>query len=207
MSVKSASISKCLECGCHQPTNAHGATQIVVPATGQVANVTTAATLDTSGSIKSAEGEEAAPAETPAPETLAEEVKAEAEKVEDKVEELIAEIKTEILDEKAVAAIVEKAVKSATEIVKTEIISHEAALKAASEKVVALESELATAKSAVLSGGPVKTGRKPNQDTNELLATAIDYRLKAAATTDPTLIKGYKALEAEYLEKASKLNK
>lgn len=211
MMAKSASIDKCLECGCHQPTNAHGKTQIVVENTGKPSNVTTAATLDTSGSIKSAEGEEApvvdAPAETPAPETLVEEVKAEAEKVEDKVEELIAEIKTEILDEKAVAAIVEKAVKSATEIVKTEIISHEAALKAASEKVVALESELATAKSAVLSGGPSKTGRKPNQDTNELLATAIDYRLKAAATTDPTLVKGYKALEAEYLEKASKLNK
>jgi hypothetical protein len=73
--------------------------------------------------------------------------------------------------------------------------------------VMALESELATAKSAVLNGGPAKTGRKPNQDTNELLATALDYRLKAAATTDPTLVKGYKALEAEYLEKANKLNK
>ena len=211
MMAKTASIGKCLECGCGQVGNAHGKTQIVVENTGKPSNVTTAVSLDTSGSIKSAEGEEAAvvdaPAETPAPETLVEEVKAEADKVEDKVEELIAKIKTEILDEKAVAAIVEKAVKSATEIVKTEIISHEAALKAASEKVVALESELATAKSAVLSGGPSKTGRKPNQDTNELLATAIDYRLKAAATTDPTLVKGYKALEAEYLEKASKLNK
>jgi hypothetical protein len=202
MMAKTASIGKCLECGCHQAGNAHGKTQIVVENTGKPSNVTTAATLDTSGSIKSVEGD--APVET---ETLVEEVKAEAEKVEDKVEELIAEIKTEILDEKSVAAIIEKAVQSATEIVKTEIISHEAALKAANEKVVALESELATAKSAVLTGGPSKTGRKPNQDTNELLATAIDYRLKAAATTDPTLVKGYKALEAEYLEKASKLNK
>jgi len=202
---KSALIGKCLECGCHQPTNAHGKTQIVVPNTGQPSNVTTAATLDTSGSIKSAEGEEASA--EPAHETVVEEIKAEADKVEAEVEHVIEEIKTEILDEKAVAAIVEKAVKSATEIVKTEIISHESALKAANEKVVALESELATAKSAVLSGGPAKTGRKPNQDTNELLATALDYRLKAAATTDPTLVKGYKALEAEYLEKANKLNK
>jgi hypothetical protein len=205
MMAKSALVGKCLECGCHQASNSHGQTQIVVANTGEKVNVTTAATLDTSGSLKSAEGEEA-PVE-PAHETVVEEIKAEADKVEAEVEHVIEEIKTEILDEKAVAAIVEKAVKSATEIVKTEINSHEAALKAANEKLVALESELATAKSAVLNGGPAKTGRKPNQDTNELLATALDYRLKAAATTDPTLVKGYKALEAEYLEKANKLNK
>jgi len=194
---KSADIGKCLECGCNQVGQSHGQTRIVVSNTGEPSNVTTAVSLDTSGSIKSAEGE-LVDAELPIETEETKEI--EATEVEPK-------IKTEILDEKSVQAIIEKAVQSATEIVKTEIISHEAALKAANEKVVALESELVTAKSAVVQGGPAKTGRKPSQDTNELLATAFDYRQKAAATTDPTLIKGYKALEAEYMEKANKLNK
>ena len=209
---KSADIGKCLECGCNQVGQSHGQTRIVVSNTGKPSNVTTAdMSLDTSGSIKSAEGE-LVDAELPIKNTdisqeIVDKIVAEAKEIVEEAQKVEHEIKTEILDEKSVQAIIEKAVQSATEIVKTEIISHEAALKAANEKVVALESELVAAKSAVVQGGPAKTGRKPSQDTNELLAMAIDYRLKAAATTDPTLIKGYKALEAEYMEKANKLNK
>ena len=193
MSAKSAKIDKCLECGCHDVSNSHGLTQVVIPGatpTNEVANVTTATSLDTSGSIKSAEGEEVVAEDKPA---------------EEKADELVdAELptSTEILDEKSVSAIIEKAVKSATDTVKAEIAEYEAASKAAEQKVMALESELVAAKSAARSGGPKRTGRSAPTDTNELLLKAAEYRLKASATSDQILAKGYKALEKEYLAKA-----
>ena len=102
----------------------------------------------------------------------------------------------------SVKAIIEKAVKSATELVKTEIASREVAYKAAQDNVVALESELVAAKSAAVSGGPKRTGRTAVTQTNELMLKASEYRAKAAATSDPILVKGYKALEKEFLSKA-----
>jgi len=194
MSAKSADISKCLQCGCHQVGNDHGKTQVVIPGatpTNEVANVSTAVSLDTSGSIKSAEGDEA---------PVVAEVK------DDVVEIATDETPTEILDEKSVTAIIEKAVKSATDTVKTEIAEYQAAKKAAEEKVMALESELVTAKSAAASGGPKRTGRVTVTDTNELLLKAAEYRLKASATSDQILAKGYKALEKEYLAKANNVS-
>ena len=68
---------------------------------------------------------------------------------------------------------------------------------------MALESELAIAKSAAAKGGPKRTGKVIVNDSNELLIKAAEYRLKASATSDPILAKGYKALEKEYLSKAS----
>jgi hypothetical protein len=201
MSAKSADIGKCLECGCHQVGNAHGLSQVVVTGatpTNEVANVSTATIItpeQNAGSIKSAEGEEVA----------AEEVVAEDKPAEEKADELVdAELPTptEILDEKSVSAIIEKAVKSATDTVKAEIAEFEAATKAAEEKVMALESELVAAKSAAIAGGPKRTGRPVVTDTNELLLKAAEYRLKASATSDQILAKGYKALEKEYLAKA-----
>ena len=195
MSAKSADISKCLECGCHDVSNAHGKTQVVIPGaapTNEVANVSTAASLNTDGSIKSAEGDEAVVEDKPADEVSEE---APAEDKED-----------EILDEKSVSAIIEKAVKSATESVKAEIAELQAAHKAAEEKAVALESELVTAKSAAASGGPKRTGRVAVTNENELLLKAAEYRLKATATSDQILAKGYKALEKEYLAKAGKIS-
>ena len=192
MSAKSADISKCLECGCHQVDNAHGKTQVVVTGatpTNEVANVSTATIMtpdSLGGSIKSAEGEEV-PAEKADEEVKTEEVEA---------------TETEILDEKSVTAIIEKAVKSATDSVKAEITELQNATKAAEEKVVALESELVIAKSAAAAGGPKRTGRVAVTDTNELLIKAAEYRIKASATSDPILAKGYKALEKEYLSKA-----
>ena len=190
---KSASIGKCLECGCGLVGDAHGKTQVVV-ATGEVSNVSTATIVtpeQNAGSIKSAEGEDA-PVETPA-----EEVKA---------DEVTEEVTTpEILDEKSVTAIIKKAVKSATDSVKAEIAELQNATKAAEEKAMALESELVIAKSAAASGGPKRTGRIAVTDNNELLIKAAEYRLKASATSDPILAKGYKALEKEYLEKSGKV--
>jgi hypothetical protein len=191
MSAKS--ISKCLECGCHDVSNSHGKTQIVTPGNASVpSNVSTAVIMtpeQNAGSIKSAEGEE----------VVAEDAPVEDAPVEEKTEEEI----TEILGEKFVTSILEKATKSASEIVKAEIASYETALKAAEEKSVALESELAIAKSAAASGGPKRTGKVIVNDSNALLIKAAEYRLKASATSDPILAKGYKSLEKEYLSKAS----
>jgi len=207
MSAKSADISKCLECGCHDVSNSHGKTQILTPGTSDgnaaVANVSTAVIMtpeQNAGSIKSAEGDDVAPAD----EVKAEDAPVEDAPAEDVPAEEKAEEHTDILDEKTVTAIIEKATKSATETVKAEIASYEAALKAAEEKSVALESELVIAKSAAASGGPKRTGRVVVTDSNELLIKAAEYRLKAQATSDPILAKGYKALENEYLAKAGK---
>jgi len=196
MSAKTADISKCLECGCHQVDNAHGKTQVVVTGatpTNEVANVSTATIMtpdSLGGSIKSAEGETDAPVD-----------EAKIEAAEELLEEKATET-PEILDEKSVTAIIEKAVKSATDSVKAEITELQNATKAAEEKVVALESELVIAKSAAAAGGPKRTGRVAVTDTNELLIKAAEYRIKASATSDPILAKGYKALEKEYLSKA-----
>ena len=189
--AKSASIGKCLECGCGMPGQDHGLSTVQIPGNNSgistTANVSTATIMtpeQNAGSIKSAEGEEP---------VVAEEASAAEEAATN-----------DILDESAVAEIVEKAVKSATESVKAEIASLQAATKAAEEKAVALESELVTAKSAAISGGPKRTGRIAVTQTNELLLKAAEYKAKAAATSDPILIKGYKSLEKEFLSKAGK---
>jgi len=191
-----ADHAKCLECGCGDVSNAHGKTQTIVTGatpTNEVANVSTATILtpdSLGGSVKSAEGETDAPVD-----------EAKIEAAEELLEEKATET-PEILDEKSVTAIIEKAVKSATDSVKAEITELQNATKAAEEKVVALESELVIAKSAAAAGGPKRTGRVAVTDTNELLIKAAEYRIKASATSDPILAKGYKALEKEYLSKA-----
>jgi hypothetical protein len=189
--AKSASISKCLECGCGQVGQTHGLSTVRIAGNNSgistTANVSTATIMtpeQNAGSIKSAEGEEPVAAE-------------EAPAVE-------AEATTEVLDDEVVAEIVEKAVKTATESVRAEIASLQVATKAAEEKAVALESELVAAKSAAVAGGPKRTGRIAVTQTNELMLKAAEYRAKAAATSDPILVKGYKALEKEFLSKAGK---
>ena len=213
-------VGKCLECGCGQVGDNHGKTTVQIAGNNggirATSNVSTAQIMtpeQLGGSVKSAEGEEVV--ETPAEETSAktpvdapvdeikdetvvEEIKEEVEKVEEKLEE---EIK-DILGEKFVTSIIEKATKSASETVKAEIDSYKAAIKAAEDKSVALESELVIAKSAAASGGPKRTGRVKVDGSNELLIKAAEYRLKASATSDPILAKGYKQLEKEYLSKA-----
>jgi len=213
MSVKF--VGKCLECGCGQVGDNHGKTTVQIAGNNggirTTSNVSTAQIVtpdQLGGSVKSAEGEVAetpaeetpvdAPVDEVKDETVVEEIKEEVEKVEEKLEE---EIK-DILGEKFVTSIIEKATKSASETVKAEIDSYKAALKAAEDKSVALESELVIAKSAAASGGPKRTGRVAVNESNELLIKAAEYRLKASATSDPILAKGYKALEKEYLSKA-----
>lgn len=108
----------------------------------------------------------------------------------------------EPVSEESVEALVEQVVKSATESMKSEIASLLAATKAAEARAVTLESELATAKSAAVAGGPKRTGVAVGQ-SNDILSKAAAYKAKANATTDPVLAKGYKQLAEEYLAKAS----
>jgi len=108
----------------------------------------------------------------------------------------------EPVSEESVEALVEQVVKSATESMKSEIASLLAATKAAEARAVTLESELATAKSAAVAGGPKRTGVTVGQ-SNDILSKAAAYKAKANATTDPVLAKGYKQLAEEYLAKAS----
>jgi hypothetical protein len=169
------SVHKCLECGCGIPQDSHGRS-----------DVTTATMVSPAETPKSAEGEateEVATEETPAEEA----------EQKDSVEEISAE---------DVEAIVEKAVKSATDSVRSEVALLMSAKEAALTKAATLESELATAKSLAASGGPKRT-LKPADASNDLLTKALAYKAKANATTDPTLAKGYKALYQEFLDKAN----
>jgi hypothetical protein len=108
-----------------------------------------------------------------------------------------------VSDATSIEDVVEKAVKSAMESVKSEIESLRADKEAAVEKSVKLESDLATALSKSVAGGPKRTATTMSDDAkNDLLVKAATYKAKADATTDPVLAKGYRALHAEFLAKA-----
>jgi hypothetical protein len=128
----------------------------------------------------------------------------EAETVVAETTEEISEDKTS--DDSDLEAVVEKAVKSAMESVKAEIATLRADKEAAVEKSVKLESELATALTKSVAGGPKRTAIAAGAESNEYLAKALTYKAKADATTDPVLAKGYRALHAEFAAKAG-LNK
>jgi len=107
-------------------------------------------------------------------------------------------------DVTSIEDVVEKAVKSAMKSVEAEIASLRADKEAAVEKSVKLESDLATALSKSVAGGPKRTATKLSDEaTNDALVKAATYKAKADATTDPVLAKGYRALYAEFLTKAT----
>jgi hypothetical protein len=107
-------------------------------------------------------------------------------------------------DDKAVKAIVEKAVKSAMKSVEAEIASLRAEKESAVEKSVKLETELATALTKTVAGGPKRTATKMSDAAqNDLLVKAATYKSKADATTDPVLAKGYRELANDFLAKAT----
>jgi len=200
---KSETIDKCLECGCHKPTESHGASQVVdVTAPGGIptmADVSTVDTLNTDGSVKSAEAD--APAEEKAEEVaeVATEEVSEAEPVE-----VLAEEKS-LLSDDVVNAIIEKAVSMATESVKAEVELAKSAIEAAESKAASLETELAQAKSLAMGGAPkraaIAAGKTP---TNDLLVKAAQYSAKAASATDSVLAKGYREIANDLIAEANK---
>jgi hypothetical protein len=118
---------------------------------------------------------------------------------EEKVSEATEKVAAEDIE-----AIVEKAVKSATESIRSEVASLVSAKEAALEKAATLETELATAKSLAIGGGPKRTAKPIDTNaTNDLITKALVFKAKANAATDPTLAKGYKALADEFLAKAN----
>jgi len=198
MAHKSASVHKCLECGCGVPSDSHGLTQVTVPAAGgsEVANVSTATIVNTDGAIKSVDPEEPR-AEEPAAE-VAVEATEEISAEEDSAEK-------SLLSDDLIETIIEKAVSKATESVKAEVDLIKSAKEAAEEKITLLETELAQAKSLAMGGAPKRTTLAAGTTTNNhLLAEAAKYQAKAAATTDSVLAKGYREIANDFLVKAGK---
>jgi hypothetical protein len=161
---------------------------------------------------KKKESSKSTDAESTEPTEVAEvaEVTEEAPVVEEKKEEEVTaveetpaeQVSEEKISSEEVEAIVEQAIKSATQSIKTEIASLVSAKEAALSKAVSLESELAIAKSLAVAGGPKRTGTSVAQ-SNDLFVKAATYKAKAQATTDPVLAKGYKQLADEFFAKAS----
>ena len=117
-------------------------------------------------------------------------------------EEATEEVSTEEKSEEKLEAIVEEVVEKATKALKSEIANLVSAKEAAEVKAMSLETELATAKSLAVGGGPKRTVSPIDvKATNDLLTKAAVYKAKAQATTDPTLAKGYKQLADEFLAK------
>jgi hypothetical protein len=110
------------------------------------------------------------------------------------------------LTDSTISAIIEKAVKSAIDTVRSEIELLKSAKEADTEVINKLESELATAKSKAASGGPKRTALKPQvTGVNEFINKAAEYRAKAAATSDPILAKGWKEMAKDFESKAAEL--
>jgi hypothetical protein len=160
---------------------------------------------ETDETSKSADAEEAPVAE----EATVEETIAAIEEATQAVEEAIevAEEVSEAIETSestSIEDVVEKAVKSAMESVKSEIDALRADKEAAVEKSVKLESDLATALSKSVAGGPKRTATNMSDEAkNDALVKAASYKAKADATTDPVLAKGYRALYAEFIAKAN----
>jgi len=174
------------ECMCEKSAAAEDMT----PTAETGANLDTATIVPPADTPKSAEAEEAPVAE----EVVAEEAPA-AEEVTEEVS--VDENSTEKLE-----AIVEEVVEKATKALKSEIANLVSAKEAAEVRAMSLETELATAKSLALGGGPKRTVSPVDvKATSDLLLKAAVYKEKAKATTDLTLAKGYKQLAEEFLAK------
>lgn len=107
-------------------------------------------------------------------------------------------------DDKKLKSLVADAVKSAMESVKSEIDALRADKEAAVEKSVKLETELATALTKTVAGGPKRTATKMSDEAaNDALVKAATYKAKADATTDPVLAKGYRQLANDFIAKAA----
>jgi len=179
---KSASIDKCLECGCHKPADNHGradvsTAEMVSPTDTPKSTITPLPTIERVGDVQDTE--------------IFEE--------EDSIKSA--------LSATDVDSIIEKAVKSATDSVRSEIDVVVAANKAAQETISKLETELAAANQKAVSGGPKRSTIKPAEVTvNEFLLKAAQFREKAAATTDRDLARGYRELASDFEADAAKLN-
>ena len=198
--AKSADIAKCLECGCTQPGSNHGMTT-----TNDFANVSKPSHVTTATMISSGEtaGVPFNAVVTDSQAIIAAQLGTKSVEGEEvPTEEATEEVSTEENSEEKLEAIVEEVVDKATKALKSEIANLVSAKEAAEVRAISLETELATAKSLALGGGPKRTVSPIDvKATNDLLTKAAVYKAKAQATTDPMLAKGYKQLADEFLAK------
>ena len=176
--IPNKSATKCLECGCNEVGNAHGRT-----------DVSTAVMVSPTETPKSTIIPEPSLDRLP---TLTDDDVYESEDDSDK----------SAMSDDTISAIIEKAVKSATETVRNEITLLKSASEAAKEEVNKLQTELATANLKAVSGGPKRSAMKVDKSADEFALMAIQYRAKAAATSDSLLARGYKDLAKEFDAKA-----
>jgi len=111
------------------------------------------------------------------------------------------------IDPEQVDAIMEKAISSAKASIQEELDLLKAAKVAAEQKSVDLEVELAQALTKAVGGGPKRAVAKETDSLakNELLQKAAQYALKAKATNDAVLAKGYSELADELTNKANQI--
>jgi hypothetical protein len=168
------------------------AAEDMTPTAETGANLDTATIVPPSDAPKSAEVGGLEVADTVAEETATEEAPAEEAK----------EVSADENSADKIEAIVEEVVEKATKALKSEIANLVSAKEAAEVRAMNLETELATAKSLAIGGGPKRTANPVDvKATSDLLTKAAVYRAKAQATTDPVLAKGYKQLAEEFLGK------
>jgi hypothetical protein len=146
-------------------------------------------------------------AEMVSPDEMPKHAAAEGQESSDEETKEISEA-VEATESTSIEDVVEKAVKSAMQSVKAEIDILRAEKESAVNKSVSLESELATALSKSVAGGPKRTAIKMSDEAqNDLFVKAATYKAKAEATTDPVLAKGYRDLANDFLAKATPATK
>jgi hypothetical protein len=193
--MEKSTTKKCLECGCNMPGATHGLSRVEVTGgtpNNEVANVSTATMISPDQTPKNS-------TITPLPTieevgTIIEEEDSDGETSTDK--SLLADVNLN--------DIIEKAVKSAMSSVEAQVAELKSAKEAVENKATKLESELATAKSLAIGGGPkratIATGATT---TNEWKAKADLYFAKASSTTDNVLAKGYRDMAKDFLAKSN----
>lgn len=185
MADKSVSGNKCLECGCDQPANSHGRT-----------DVSTATMISPTETPKSVE--------TIVPPSTIEVLPSVTEETIEEFVEAEPATSKSLLADTDLTGIIEKAVKSAMKSVEQEVAMLKSANEAVENKATALETELATAKSLARGGGPKRaTIATGETQLSEWKAKADIYLAKATATTDKVLAKGYREMAKDFLAKAS----
>ena len=169
---KSADTSKCLECGCDQPSDAHGRSDVSTAT--MVSPTETPKSLETIVPLTDVDTKEDADTGTD----------------EDSSDD-------EDLSNKTITAIIEKAVKSAKNAITTEVVSYQeeinklnAELATAKNKAVAGGPKRSVIKPAVIA------------ELGDLLQKAAEYRAKSAVTDDKDLARGYKELASDFEAKA-----
>jgi hypothetical protein len=186
------SVHKCLECGCNMPANNHGNPNV---STAVMSNPNE---MPTGGPVIQPPTPKSVETITPLPSIETVGTPSEHEDFDEE------DSSNKSLLADGLDAVIEKAVKSAMTSVQAEIAELKSAKEAVENKAASLETELATAKSLAIGGGPkrttIATGAKTN---NEWKAKADLYLAKASATTDHDLAKGYREMAKDYLAKAS----